>query len=111
MSGDDALEAPVLAAAFALPEPGQLSEIIATPRGFYLLKLTEKQPASTRPLPTVADQIRARLQRDKHALASQDFAAKILAGRKIEAHRDRLAALTALPGRTEQREPPGLPEP
>lgn len=40
----------VVAAAFSLTAPGELSPIIETPRGFYLLRLRQHVPAATRTL-------------------------------------------------------------
>lgn len=106
-------DAPIHAAAFALREPGDLSEILTTPAGFHFLRLTERQPAATRPLDTVRDQIRSELQREKQSKSAQAFAATILAGRKVAVRPERLAAIPAPLAKTssEVPEPPAAPVP
>jgi parvulin-like peptidyl-prolyl isomerase len=93
--GVDAIEPAVFSAAFALSQPGQLSDIIATPEGFYLLKLTERYPASTRPLAEVKEQIALSLQREKNKQAKESHVKEILADKTIELRRDRLASIPA----------------
>jgi parvulin-like peptidyl-prolyl isomerase len=88
--GAEELEAPVVVAAFALKKPGDLSEIVATARGFYLLRLTENTEAAVRPLTSVAPQIRADLLREKREHSEKALANSLTAHRRIEVRRDRL---------------------
>lgn len=103
--GAEELGDEVLTAAFALVEPGAISEIITTPRGHYLLQLTERTAAGVRPLASVAGQVRAELQREKQQRTERELKSATLANRRIEARRDRLPAARPLPSAT----PPAVP--
>lgn len=106
--GAEELDAPLLAAIFALKNPGDLSEIVTTPKGFHLLKLTERTGGTVRPLSEVTDRIRSDLQREKQQQSDQQLAAEYRASRKVEIRRDRLPASpgNAPPGRVN---PPAIP--
>lgn len=117
IAGTDAegVERPVLDAAFALANPGEVSEIIETPRGFHLVRLTERQPEAVRPLTaTVRANIANRLARERNRVVDQELSAAILADRRVETHTERLAAIpspTGLPlTRTTDNPPPPPPE-
>ena len=90
--GAEELEPEVLGAAFVLKNPGDLSEIIVTKKGFHLLRLTDRTAATQRPLPEVTPQIRADLQREKQREAEARQRASLLAAHSIEFRRDRLPA-------------------
>lgn len=107
-TGADELEPEVLAAAFALRQPGDLSEIITTAKGFHFVKLTERTEATVRPLAEVRAKIRADLQREKQQRSDKDFTAFLHAGRKIETRPDRLPTTT--PPSQHVPNPPSAPE-
>jgi parvulin-like peptidyl-prolyl isomerase len=88
--GAEELEQEVLAAAFDLRNPGDLSELVSTRKGFYLLRLTERAASTDRPLSAVSAQIRADLQREKQSNSERDLMASVKNTRKIEVRRDRL---------------------
>ena len=90
--GAEELDPAILTAIFALKNPGDLSEIITTPKGFHLLKLHERTAPSMRPLVEATPQIRADLQREKQHHSDQQLTTTFLAHRKVEARRDRLPA-------------------
>jgi parvulin-like peptidyl-prolyl isomerase len=68
-------EKAVMTAVFDLDNPGQVSAVITTGAGFYIVKLLEDRPAAVRGLPEVHNTIRQQLIR----AARQDRAAKLYA--------------------------------
>jgi parvulin-like peptidyl-prolyl isomerase len=110
----NALEPQVSAAAFALTEAGQVSDIVETPKGYYLLKLGERQPGASRPLASIRNEISARLRRERAASRKTNYTAELIAGKNVEVHRDRLAAIpvpsSAQPATRESASPPPLPD-
>ena len=58
-------EKPVIDAALALASPNQLSDVVSTDCGYYLVKLTAKHNASARPLESVRAQIEKRFAEDQ----------------------------------------------
>ncbi|MDB6154741.1 MAG: hypothetical protein JWL90_3194 [Chthoniobacteraceae bacterium] len=84
---ETALGSEVLTAAFALKSPGDLSEIISTERGFFLLRLMEHQPGATRPLSQVERPIRQRLAQQKQQQIEPEATSSVVI------HEDRLTSL------------------
>lgn len=93
----EGIEPPVQTAAFALTNPGQLSDVITTPQGFYLLKLRERFPATMRPLDKVQNEIATTVQWEKIVQTDDARSKELLAGKEVEVRRDRLAAIVAPP--------------
>jgi peptidyl-prolyl cis-trans isomerase C len=87
----------VIEAGFALKQPGDISEIVQTARGLYLVKLVDRQAASASPLETVAPAIRAALLREKRGQIEQQFASRIRAGVPAEIHPERLPSPASAP--------------
>lgn len=99
-------------AAFALTTPGQISELLETPRGFCLVRLTERQAGGMRPLEKVRHEIAARLTREKTRQMEAALAASALHGRASEVFEDRLATVPVLaPPQVAEEEatPPPVP--
>jgi peptidyl-prolyl cis-trans isomerase D len=99
----------VVDAAFALKSAGEISSVIQTSNGLYLVKLIEKKVAGYRPLEEVAEAIRYQLALEKRHRQQEEFHEAMTAGLKIEINRALLetisvppspphAALPALPG-------------
>lgn len=63
----------VAAAAFALKDPGQTSQVVETPRGLALLKLNARQPGLNRTFDEVKEQLLARVTRDKRARELDEY--------------------------------------
>jgi hypothetical protein len=51
----------VMAAAFALANPGDVSDVVAAKDGFHVLRLVEKHPKRLRPFTEVKREAKARL--------------------------------------------------
>ena len=101
-------EAPVVAAAFSLPSPGDLSPIIPTADALYLVKLVERKPATRRPLAEVKSAIAYQLGMMSRRQAEALFFNQVKAGQKIEINR---ALFESLPMSLQQTEskPPEMP--
>ncbi|MFN8642677.1 MAG: peptidyl-prolyl cis-trans isomerase [Candidatus Binatia bacterium] len=108
---DSRFEPAVIAAIFALDQPGQMAPLVETTSGLYLVRLVEKKPAVLRPLEEVAPAIRAMLLADKRRERSQALYAAAAARVPVEIHADRLPAgppgATPAPGRPA---PPPVPQ-
>ncbi len=98
-------EKPVIDAALALTSPNQLSDVVSTDRGYYLVKLTAKHNASPRPMESVRLQIEKRLAEDneRHFVAGLIKAAEDKSAIKV--FNDRLAVTPV------QDTPSGSPTP
>lgn len=85
----------VIDAGFALPEPGACSGVIRGERGFYLVKLIERQAPSVAPLASVEPAIRARLLREKREKIEAEFLAALRQAVPVKVHPERLPAKAA----------------
>nr|HEX4313044.1 peptidyl-prolyl cis-trans isomerase [Kofleriaceae bacterium] len=86
------LPAPVVKAAFALANTGDVSAVVDAGNGsFYILKQTGKQHATTRSFEDAKPQIRNKLFRDKRLQAQKDFVDGLRAQAKIEINEANLA--------------------
>ncbi len=81
----------VVDAAFKLKEVGDVSAPLKTDKGWTILRLTQKRPGFSRPLPEVKRQIQQRLFRDLRAKAMDSFVADLKKKSNIEIHEDNLA--------------------
>ena len=77
--------------AFKLKEVGDVAAPIKTDKGFAILRLTQKRPGFSRPLPEVKRQIQQRLFRDLRAKSMDAFVADLKKKSNIEIHEDNLA--------------------
>lgn len=98
----------VVDSAFALTTAGDLSPVIQTSNGCYLVKLIEKISAGHRPLKEVTEAIRYQLAVEKRHRTQQEFQEAMTAGLKIEINRPLLEAIS-VPASQPRATPPTLP--
>ncbi len=103
--------AEVVRAGFALAKVGDVSDIIATDRGLYLVRLADQRPAQTSPLEEVRERIRHLLLRDKQRQLEKAFVDQALSAVTVKIFEDALQRLppTAPGQRPDAVAPPGLP--
>jgi parvulin-like peptidyl-prolyl isomerase len=108
---DSRWEPEVMDAVFALAQPGDLSPIVSTASGVYLLKLTERRPAVVRPLAEVETSVRQRLTVEKRNRLGREFYDDAKRNVSIHINEEHLASLTAPePAAVDgEKRPPPLP--
>lgn len=95
-------------AAFALPAPGALSEVLRHEKGWYLLKLVEREEAKPAPIEKLAAGIRGRIQKERREAVRKTFYAEMLAVTPVTIDAAKLAAIAPL-APAEKQAPPTLP--
>jgi peptidyl-prolyl cis-trans isomerase C len=85
---------PVVDAAFELKELGDISPPVKTEQGYHILRLTQKRPGFSRPLPEVKRQIQQRLFRDLRTKALDTFVADLRKKYQVTIDEDNLAKIT-----------------
>ena len=91
-AGDKDLPAPVVTAAFALAEPGDVSDVIAAGNGsYYILKLTGRHKATALSYDQAKPQIRNTLFRTKRLAAEKTLVDELRAKAKVEIDEANLA--------------------
>ncbi len=102
-----AFDPAVAGALFALQTPGDFAPVVDTPAGFYIVRLAEVRPESTRPLAEVAEAIRHRILREKREQLQSGFLSRMKAGIDIRTNTAALEQILVT-ARGEQR-PPSIP--
>lgn len=102
----------VVAAAFALAAPGDLSPVLRHEKGFYFLKLVAREEAAPTPLEKLEAGIRARLLKERRQAARDAFFAALVEKLPVTVDEARLAGLTppSPPAAPEASAPPSLPQ-
>ncbi len=83
-------------AARSLKAPGDLSDVVATPEGVFLVRLTGRRPAAALPLADVRGRIERELMREKRQRLEAEFERTILAEARIVRNGPALSALAGL---------------
>lgn len=96
---------------FQLAEPGSVSDVLETPRGFHLVKLLEARPERVKPLDQVRPAIEHVLLIENRRQVEDAWKQGLAAALRIERFPDVLARLpaTGTAGVTSNTPPPGLP--
>jgi parvulin-like peptidyl-prolyl isomerase len=96
---------------FALPAPGALSDVLRHEKGWYLLKLIEREEAKPTPIEKLSGGIRSRILKERREAARAAFYAHLLAGMTVNVDAARLAAIEPISGpRPPASPPPPLPQ-
>jgi peptidyl-prolyl cis-trans isomerase C len=98
---------PVVEAAFALEEIGDVSPPVASEHGFAVLVLTQRRPGFTRALPEVSREIRRQLLRERGTKKTDELVAEMRKRLKVEIYEDKLARV--VPAAAAPLPPPGEP--
>ena len=104
-------EEPVVEAIFSLDEPGQIGDIIRTEKGYYLVRLVEREPAAPRPLDQVEAGIRHHLMRTKGRAAEEALDSEIRNGLDITINEEIFSEIKGPPPAADaEHRPPQLPK-
>jgi hypothetical protein len=101
---------PVVSAGFALDQKGEVSDLIETDQGLYLVKLLDRRPAEVAPLEKVASRIRHKLLLEKRREVEKAFLVeKRAVTTPIKVYPEALASVPAPTSEKERVQPPSLP--
>ncbi|MBI5074314.1 MAG: peptidyl-prolyl cis-trans isomerase [Nitrospirae bacterium] len=98
----------VMDAIFSLKEPGQVSSVIVSSDGYYIVKLMETKAGVTRPFFDVKEIIQSRLFFEKKIHKEKEFYEKLASALKIEINRELLSKIE-LPNAGGSSAPPAVP--
>jgi len=84
----------LIEAAYALKEVGDVSPPVASDKGFHVVKLTQRRAGFTRPIETVAGEIRRLILGDRRAKKMEEMVAQMREKLKVEIYEDQLAKVT-----------------
>ena len=102
--------AELVQAAFALPAPGALSEVRRHEKGWYVLKLVEREEAAPTPIEKLAPGIRSRIQKERREAVRASFFERLLTSMPVTVDAARLAAIAPLQPAEPPAAPPSLPK-
>jgi peptidyl-prolyl cis-trans isomerase C len=92
---------PIVEASFKLAEIGDVAPPLKTDKGWAVVRLTQKRPGFSRPLPEVKRQIQQRLFRDVRTKAMDNFIADLKKQSNIELHEENLGKVVIDTGSNE----------
>jgi len=84
---------PVVVAAFALKEIGDVADLVSTDKGFVVLKLTDRRPALSRSMDEAKSEIQRRLLDELRTKKRKEFVEEARKAVKVEIFEDQLAKL------------------
>ncbi len=106
--GSNRWDKEVIEALFALEKPGEISPVVTSPTGFYIVKLIEKKESSIRSLNEVKDIISYQIVTDKRNKVEKEFFEKLKAKVNVSVNSDLLKTID-IPDAGRKLEPPALP--
>lgn len=83
-------ESAVVSAGFALKSPGDVSDVVETEKGYYLVRLMDRQVSERKPFEAVKESIRNELMQAKRLALESDFYQQAKQGAKISVNKIRL---------------------
>ena len=89
--------APVVEAAFALKQVGEVSAPVKSERGFHVLRLTERRAARLRPFEEVKVSVRAQALAERRARRIEEWVAEMRKQVNIQVFEDKLREVAATP--------------
>jgi parvulin-like peptidyl-prolyl isomerase len=81
----------MIEAAFRLLEPGDVSPVVETEKGFHVLVLTERRAMATRPLREVDAEVRRAVATEQRARRRDELAASVRARIKVQVFPEKLS--------------------
>lgn len=101
----------LLAAAYALKAPGEISPVLRGTDAVYLARLVETQPAQPRALEQLRGGIEQRLTQERYQAIEAEFRRRVLSSATIEVREQALAAIAppGPPAEDSTPQPPAMP--
>ena len=109
--GDQRWPPVVVEAIFSLSKPGEVSPVITSPNGYFLVKIMETKESQPRPFAVVKERIRYELLTGKKAQVEREFYEEMKAMVPVRVDRTRLGAIEPPSGSSdkEPKQPPSIP--